>query len=311
MKRNKQSVQDRFVGLGIWLFLALCTGWTDISGVYAQDVRPDFEMLDSRLPDIDEMNRLQMGNDSVAFSLVLPGQFKLYADNTIKDAYGELDSVWKRLYGMRSGMEQTDTMRVLHVGDSHIRGHIYPRTTGAFFMEDFGPSVYTDLGINGATCQTFTREEQLCKIFNAHPDLIILSFGTNESHNRGYDAHVHYRQMDELVSLIRGRMPDVPILLTTPPGSYERYWVRRRRHYRVNPRTELAAKTIENFAADHKLAVWNMYQVVGGREYACANWQSSRLMNTDRIHYLADGYVLQGSLLYQAIVNAYNTYVAR
>ncbi len=68
------------------------------------------------------------------------------------------------------------------------------------------------------------------------PELLILSFGTNESHNRRYNVNLHYNQMDELVKLLRDSLPDVPILLTTPPGSYESFRQRRRkRTYAINP----------------------------------------------------------------------------
>lgn len=40
-----------------------------------------------------------------------------------------------------------------------------------------------------------------------HPDLLILSFGTN-SHNRRY-SNAHYRQMGDLVRMSRGECTDV------------------------------------------------------------------------------------------------------
>ena len=297
-----------------WRFVLclLCVGTLPVSSLLAQDVIPVVGLKDERLPEMTETRLAGAGGDTITYHLSLPGKFRLYAPNSIIDDQGALDPVWKRLQQIKGNpYEAADTLRVLHVGDSHIRGHIYPRVTGNLFTSEFAACTYTDFGINGATCHTFTQEDRLCKIEAAHADLIILSFGTNESHNRRYDARVHYRQMDELLACLRSRMPDVPILLTTPPGSYDRYWVRKRKQYRVNPRTEKAAETIVHFAADHGLAVWNMYEVVGGLEHACANWQASHLMRPDHIHYLAQGYTLQGSLFYQAIVNAYNAYVTR
>ena len=75
--------------------------------------------------------------------------------------------------------------------------------------------------------------------------------------------------MDELVKLLRDSLPDVPILLTTPPGSYESFRQRRRkRTYAINPRTVTAAETIRRYAKDHRLLVWDMYDVVGGKRRA-------------------------------------------
>ena len=118
--------------------------------------------------------------------------------------------------------------------------------------------------------------------------------------------------MDELIKLLRDSLPEVPILLTTPPGSYESFRQRRRkRTYSINPRTATAAETIRRYAKDHHLLVWDMYDVVGGRERACLNWMEAQLMRPDHVHYLPEGYVLQGNLLYQALIQAYNDYVTR
>ena len=86
---------------------------------------------------------------------------------------------------------------------------------------------------------------------------------------------------------------------------------RRKRTYSINPRTATATETIRRYAKDHHLLVWDMYDVVGGRERACLNWTEAQLMRPDHVHYLPEGYVLQGNLLYQALIQAYNDYVTR
>ena len=91
-------------------------------------------------------------------------------------------------------------------------------------MQDtFGAVSYTDVGINGAFCTTFTRPDRIADIAALHPDLLILSFGTNESHNRRYNTMLHYRQMDDLVRMLREKLPNVPMLMTTPPGSLREF----------------------------------------------------------------------------------------
>ena len=81
-------------------------------------------------------------------------------------------------------------------------------------------------------------------------------------------------------------------LLTTPPGSYESFRQRRRRRtYAVNPRTATAVETIRRYAGDHRLLVWDMYDVVGGKKRACKNWTEAKLMRPDHVHYLPEGYI--------------------
>ena len=185
-----------------------------------------------------------------------------------------------------------------------------PRTTGALMQDTFGAVSYTDVGINGAFCTTFTRPDRIADIAALHPDLLILSFGTNESHNRRYNTMLHYRQMDDLVRMLREKLPNVPMLMTTPPGSYESFRQRRRRRtYKINPRTAVAVQTIRRYADENGLAVWDMYEILGGTHRACLNWQEAGLMRPDHVHYLPDGYRLQGELFCQALLKAYNDYV--
>ena len=187
---------------------------------------------------------------------------------------------------------------------------IFPRTTGALMQDTFGAVSYTDVGINGAFCTTFTRPDRIADIAALHPDLLILSFGTNESHNRRYNTMLHYRQMDDLVRMLREKLPNVPMLMTTPPGSYESFRQRRRRRtYKINPRTAVAVQTIRRYADENGLAVWDMYEILGGTHRACLNWQEAGLMRPDHVHYLPDGYRLQGELFCQALLKAYNDYV--
>ena len=141
------------------------------------------------------------------------------------------------------------------------------------------------------------------------PDMLIISFGTNESHGKGYNEGRHYAQMTDFLQMLRSSLPDTPILLTTPPGSYERGGTRRRRTYTINPRTKLAVQNILKFADEHQLAVWNLYEIFGGAERACLNWNGAELMRPDHIHYVPEGYALQGQWLSQAVIKAYNAYV--
>lgn len=275
----------------------------------AQDRLPVSARLNAEMQLVKPMREMSRAADTIAVDFSLPPAFRGTGCNDIVDSLDLLSPVFERLRLMHAGLSE-DTVRIVHIGDSHIRGHIYPQTTGALLAETFGAVSYTDMGVNGATCLTFTHPARLSAIVALRPELLILSFGTNESHNRRYNAHVHYNQIDELVKLLQARLPGVPILLTTPPGSYESFRQRRRRRtYSVNPRTATAVKTIHAYARDHGLLVWDMYTAVGGSERACQNWTEAQLMRPDHVHYLPEGYVLQGKLFYQALIKAYNAYV--
>ena len=276
----------------------------------AQDRIPACPPLSKTLKKIKPLREMTWANDTISAQIFFPSAFRETGRNEIIDSIALLAPVFEHLRQVRAGLSE-DTVRIVHIGDSHVRGHIYPQTTGARLTETFGAVSYIDKGVNGATCLTFTHPDRIAEIAALKPELLILSFGTNESHNRRYNMNVHYNQMDELVKLLRDSLPDVPILLTTPPGSYESFRQRRRRRtYAINPRTATAAETIRRYAKNNRLLVWDMYDVVGGKRRACTNWAEAKLMRPDHVHYLPEGYILQGNLLYQAIIKAYNDYVS-
>lgn len=304
MKSNKQIVcRWKAILLGLLL-----------SPFYlqAQDALPSYPQKEKGMKSVKQLKEPgKRGGEAIAVKVTFPSAFVGTTPNKIVDTLQVLAPVFDRLRRIQENSAD-DTLRVVHIGDSHIRGHIFPQTTGNSLKQAFGAVSYTDMGVNGATSLTFTHPERIEAIAALKPDLLILSFGTNESHNRKYNSNIHYRQMEELLNLLRGSMPDVPILMTTPPGSYDSFRQRRRKAtYSINPRTAIAARTIHDFARRHGLVVWDLYNVVGGSRYACNNWTNAQLMRPDHVHYLPAGYTLQGNLLYEAIIKAYNDYVSR
>lgn len=221
-------------------------------------------------------------------------------------------------------------VRILHIGDSHVRGHVFTvqtrhalekvwgsdavqpdsinYRTSALAVETGTPGlVYHAMGVNGATATRFTQPDMLSQMVELNPDLVILSFGTNESHGRNYKTDEHWLQMDSLTTAIQTQLPQAKILMTTPPGSYIR---KSRRGKRViNTKTREVVQNILDFAHQKKYPVWDMYNIVGGQR-ACQNWVASGYMQRDRIHYTHNGYILQGQLLAEAMIKAFNEYVA-
>ena len=276
-------------------------------GCAAQDSMPQAPKPQTWVSNVDTLMLYGNRQDTVPLPYIdVPSVFRLVQENVIIDKYGVLDPFFEKLRLVHLGL-RTDTVHILHVGDSHVRGHIYPQAAGDVVRAAFTAVSYVDMGINGASSVTFTRPPRPAQIAARHPDLLILSFGTNESHGKRYSVADHYRQMNELLSAIRARMPEVPILLTTPPGSYESIRrSRRQRSYNINPRTVRAVQAICRFADEHRLAVWDLYDIVGGESRACLNWQEAELMRPDHVHYLPEGYAIQGGLLGQALLRAYN-----
>ena len=211
---RKNSLLSFFVLVLAGILFAPCS----LSRMMAQDRIPVCPPLNKVQKGVKPLREMIWANDTIPVQTSFPSAFRETGRNEIIDSIALLTPVLERLRQVRAGLSE-DTVRIVHIGDSHIRGHIYPQTTGMRLAETFGAVSYIDKGVNGATCLTFTHPDRIAEIAALKPELLILSFGTNESHNRRYNSNVHYNQMDELVRLLRAALHDVPILLTTPPGS--------------------------------------------------------------------------------------------
>lgn len=247
--------------------------------------------------------------------------------NVIADpSHGLAPFVRKVIRQLKAGDE---VVRIVHVGDSHVRGHFFPgavkghleQLLGAdavvrdYEVFDYGTPgisretgrdgvVYQVYGINGATAQRFSDERHVDEIAALSPDLLIVSLGTNESVGAKYARMQHKNQLDQLMRMLAARCPSTPVLLTTPPGAYRRV----RGRYQPNANVRLAAATITGYAEEKGYAWWDLYGVAGG-DRACVNWWNNGLMQRDHLHFTKEGYWLMGDLLYSAIVNLIKEYV--
>lgn len=62
--------------------------------------------------------------DTVSVKIVFPVAFKGVGRNEVVDSLGILAPVLEHLRLVQNGSSE-DTVRIVHIGDSHIRGHIF------------------------------------------------------------------------------------------------------------------------------------------------------------------------------------------
>ena len=217
-------------------------------------------------------------------------------------------------------------LRVLQIGDSHVAGGNYPKAVrstlenawGTAENDSIGSGIsFSYMGRNGATTQWFANREKINEIAAKCPDLIILSFGTNECHGMGYREELHRIQLEDFHEMLSTACPDAIIMITTPPGDYltTRRVIRSRSGRRIvrsvsriNPMSVRCAAELESFGTAHGLAVWDLNSIAGGKA-AVTNWQGAGMMRPDRIHFTPAGYQLHGKMLGEAILKAYNQYM--
>lgn len=304
-------------------YIACLTALVAMPG-YAQDVLPECPKPDKHSSPVYPSHEMKQLMQFVSVDSPMPAVFRNTTENELTDPAGSLHPFWEKLGALDR------PLRIVHIGDSHVRGHVFPYVMRCCLEDDFGSKavenipvtyqtsgiaretgsngvVYHILGVNGATCQSFSTPEHIRQIADLHPDLVILSFGTNEAHGRRYNASEHTAAMNYLIEELKVSCSDVAFLMTTPPGAYVRNG---RRGKIINPRTPLVVENELKFAREHGIAIWDMYDIVGGKQRACLNWNAANMYQRDKIHFTHEGYTLQGLLLHEAFIKAYNHYVA-
>ena len=156
--------------------------------------------------------------------------------------------------------------------------------------------IYNSLGVNGAEFRHYNEAQYFAEQSQAlTPDLIIISLGTNEAANLKFDELTFYNQIDKLVNDLQNYNPNAIILLTTPADNY------RKRRY-PNTIIKRVSETIVTYCIEHNMPYWDLYKISGGYKSA-KYWKKHRLFAKDFLHYSRQGYEVQGTLLYNALMN--------
>lgn len=163
--------------------------------------------------------------------------------------------------------------------------------------------LYHSSGVNGAKFRHYVAEPNIPKqAAILEPDLIILSLGTNEAADYPYQDPRLDEQISRLLNGLKNYCPGTPVVLTTPPGSF-------RKKSKRNPAITTIRNLILNQTGKNQVAVIDLWQAGGGEVFA-QRWAKEKLMQADGIHFNREGYRLQGEMIYQALIDAYNIYVS-
>lgn len=162
--------------------------------------------------------------------------------------------------------------------------------------------VYHAIGGNGAKFKHYLSADYFFEQTpELEPDLFIISLGTNEASEHPYIDKKLAEQIEVFLSNLRIYNPDVPVLVTTPLDFYKK-------KTRRNPGVEEVRTTLLEIVDKKKLAVWDLYEIGGGK-HSADKWRKNELLQKDGIHATRRGYELQGKLLFDALMNSYQKYV--
>ena len=171
---------------------------------------------------------------------------------------------------------------------------------GMEFMNDNDGIEYTSIGVNGGSFAFYNRSAYFEKQLQLYkPDMFIISIGTNDGYmpKSEFDAEKFRAYYEAFIRMIQRVNPDCAILLNVPNDVYYQRKV-------PNPNTATQQKVIMELSEKYKMAVWDLYEIMGGLG-SSNKWYQNKLMPRDRIHFTQLGYLMIADLFMDALIDAW------
>lgn len=202
--------------------------------------------------------------------------------------------------------------RVLHLGDSHVAGGTFSASVGGLLGGVLrAPVEVRRQGTVGARADRlllgdsdgFARLVRLSR-----PDLVILTYGTNEARERDLDLAAYRRALELLLGQIREAAPGAAVVVSGPPEQE-----RRSREGGFAPVRQLAqvSSAQEGAARDAGAVFVDLSREMGG-PWTLGRWALERppLVGPDRVHFTSEGYERLARLLVGRLVDVVNQRLA-
>jgi len=195
--------------------------------------------------------------------------------------------------------------------DKNANGFILSSLPSGNTKEFYGVSLenssagilYHTIGVNGSRYDQYNIASLFWQQLSAlNADLFIVSLGTNDAQRTDFNNDAFQQQVSLFLQKLKQVSPKAAVLITTAADSY--YKIRY-----PNPVLRSINMSLFNYCNEQHIPIWDLYRITNGYGSAYL-WVRSGLMNADRIHYTAEGYRLQGNLLFNALAKGYNNYVS-
>lgn len=175
----------------------------------------------------------------------------------------------------------------------------YPQL-GGWLVENGQPGVlFSSLGINGATIHMLDKwgPDWQASLQALHPDLLILSYGTNEAFNDDLDSNDYYTNLTRHIQQLREQQPHVALLIIGAPDVIKHSAAETCQTRRPAQLNNVQAIQRQVAREQHTL-FWDWQAMMGG---ACSfsDWQAKGLAQTDGVHFTTNGYKASANSFYQ------------
>ena len=159
--------------------------------------------------------------------------------------------------------------------------------------------IYHHCGVVGAQFTHLINNASLAieQIVNLNPDVIIFSFGTNEAYNDGIDTSIYTSAVQNFIQKIEKASPKTAIIITTAPDT--------RSQNRIPSQQIRINNQLKSIVRNLNLSLFDLNKAMGGWG-SLYDWHKNQLTLSDKLHFTASGYSLQGKLFTLSLLEAYN-----
>ncbi|MBI3652154.1 MAG: hypothetical protein HY231_14130 [Acidobacteria bacterium] len=232
------------------------------------------------------------------------GDFEVEIDGAKQMRVATADEEIKSAFYRVAVQPMARTLTIRTVGNGEVR------MFGVVLENQAVGVAYDSLGVNGAFIGLLANyldeahwQEQLR---HRQPDLVIIGYGANESQFESLNMSQYERDTREAVRRIRQALPEASIMLIAPMD-------RGRRgaggQIVTRPMIKKLVAYQRKLAVELQCAFFDTFTAMGG-EGTVAKWFDARprLMGGDYTHPTAPGAEIVGTLIYDAMMKAYEGY---
>ncbi|WP_159566613.1 SGNH/GDSL hydrolase family protein [Budvicia diplopodorum] len=175
---------------------------------------------------------------------------------------------------------------------------------GWFITREQPGAIVSALGINGATLTMVDKwqPQWIDTLAQTKPDMIILSYGTNEAFNDTLDLANYKQQLEQKVIQIRQSMPQAVILLMGPSDSIKNK--NQSGCQRMQPQPLNAVIQIQREVAQAQDTLFWDWRAFMGRECSIQNWAAEGNAQPDLVHLSQNGYKKSADAMYSQLMVA-------
>ncbi len=289
---------SKFSGNWIWNNLLVNPERTalGITGycIKTNDTNASFDFAYSQCPYCD--SPINIGKIKIFHGI---NNFGIVSQNDIiDDGYTELDknSSWEITTITPKTRSSNFTFNFIKTKESQKEFVLY----GILFENSQKTGIqYHHFGVVGAQFLEIVKVAPLLipQLESLKPDLIIFSYGSNESYNPTFDSISYFKEIANFIKKIRVELPNVEFIITSAPDT---------RSNNVYPTyTKSINNTFRMIAKNTNSAYWDLNAIMGG-DGSMESWYKNGLSKKDKLHFIKSGYMLQGNLFSLAFFNAYN-----